>query len=175
MFKRFSATLLLFGALALSTHAAETVASAEVVKIAVFQFELQDSSAAGGVLAQDERDKAYLAEATEIARQMLTASGKYEITGLASADVSAIARHGLRNCAECAGKLAHDLGGQLAMVGTVNRVGRTEYTVNIRILDAPTGKIVSSGSTGLRLGTRDSWPRGVKSLLGKYLVAETAK
>jgi hypothetical protein len=57
------------------------------------------------------------------------------------------------------------------MIGVVGRVNRTEYTVQIRIIDAATKEIVSSGTTGLRMGANYSWPRGVKWLMKERILA----
>ena len=51
------------------------------------------------------------------------------------------------------------------MIGLVTRVTRTEYTLQIVVRDAGSGEVVSNSFTGLRMGTNDTWPRGVKSLM----------
>ena len=50
-----------------------------LVKIAVFDFELEDKSAGGGVVPQDAIDIENLKISTEEARRMLSASGRYSI------------------------------------------------------------------------------------------------
>ena len=45
--------------------------AAEPIRIAVFDLELDDRSAGGGVVALDAHDTQYLRQATELARQML--------------------------------------------------------------------------------------------------------
>ena len=62
------AVLILAGSLSASLGANQALAAPEAVNIAVFQFELEDSSAGGGIIARDARDDAYLADATEMAR-----------------------------------------------------------------------------------------------------------
>jgi hypothetical protein len=56
------------------------------------------------------------------------------------------------------------------MVGVVTRVSRTEYTLQILIRDSQTGAVVSNDFTGLRMGTNDSWPRGVKWLMNNRIL-----
>ncbi len=54
-----------------------SLASANAVRIAVFDFELEDHSAGSGIIAEDPHDAQYLAQATDEARRMLAASGRF--------------------------------------------------------------------------------------------------
>ena len=65
-------------------HAAESGAqqAAAPIKIAVFDFELEDRSAAGDTGASPVETK-YLAQATEEAKRALAASGRYSIVDTA--------------------------------------------------------------------------------------------
>ena len=76
-------------------HAAESGAqqAAAPIKIAVFDFELEDRSAAGDTGASPVETK-YLAQATEEAKRALAASGRYSIVDTAGADMSAAQGHG---------------------------------------------------------------------------------
>jgi hypothetical protein len=161
--------LLLICAFGLGPAATMAMADSPPIRIAVFPFELQDSSAAGGVVDPDDRDRQYLTESTAMAEKMLAAAGKYQLVDASSADIAASAPHGLRNCITCAAALARDLGAAQALVGMINRIGRSEYTVVISIIDARTAAAASSGFSNLRFGARDSWPRGVKSLLSRHV------
>src|SRR3546814_17599011 len=49
------------------------------VKIAVFDFELDDRSAGGGIIGADATDTEHLKNATEVARRRLAASGRYSL------------------------------------------------------------------------------------------------
>jgi uncharacterized protein DUF2380 len=146
---------------------AERARADDPIKIAVFDFELLDTSAAAGIIPPDKSDLTFLAESTEEAKSLLSDTGRYEVI-----DTSAASQRNLANCGRCEGPLAQKLGAEQAMIGVVGRVNRTEYTVQIRIIDAATKEIVSSGSTGLRMGANYSWPRGVKWLMEKQILAE---
>src|SRR6188472_3960994 len=95
--------------------------SAVPVKIAVFSFELEDKSAGGGIIAQDERDTRYLTEATDEAKRLLAASGEYTIIDATGADLGSARQYGLRNCGGCEAKIARKLGAEQAMLGVVTR------------------------------------------------------
>lgn len=155
------------GFLALSVLIARPIGpvAAEPIRIAVFELELDDRSAGGGVVAPDAHDSKYLRQATEVARQMLAASGRYSVvdTGSVAGEISAAG--GASHCSGCYGPLALKLGADQAMVGLLTRVSRTEYTLQLLVQDARTGAVVSDGFTGLRMGANYSWPRGVKALM----------
>ncbi|MGK6311787.1 DUF3280 domain-containing protein [Neorhizobium sp. DT-125] len=134
------------------------------MSIEVFPFELEDKSAGAGIIPPDEHDRRYLSESAQVAREMLSQSGRFTIIDGAARDEAA-APHGLRNCGGCEGRIAREHGASLALLGVVTRVNRTEHTMFIRILDAETGKPVSVGFTDLRMGANYAWPRSVKWLM----------
>jgi hypothetical protein len=140
-------------------------------KIAVFDFELDDRSAGGGIIAQDAIDIDNLKLATQEARRMLSASGRYGVVEAGAVAGDVISAGGLRHCNGCEAALAKTLGADQAMVGLVTRVNRTEYTLQILVRDAATGVVVSNDFTGLRMGANYAWPRGVKWLMDNRVLA----
>lgn len=149
-------------------------ASANAVRIAVFDFELEDHSAGSGIITEDPHDAQYLAQATDEAKRMLAASGRFVLVDTKGA-VTGPETNGLRNCGGCAAAIAQKLGAAQAMIGVVTRVNRTEYTLLIRITDAHTGATVSNNYTNLRMGANYAWPRGVKWLMDNQLLATESK
>ena len=116
-------------------------ASPALIKIAVFDFELEDMSAAGGTGAGPDETK-FLAQVTEEAKQKLAQSGHYAIVDTAKADLAAAEGHGLRNCRGCDTAFAAKLGADQAMVGVVTKISMTEYTVTVQVSDARTGAVI---------------------------------
>lgn len=135
------------------------------MSIEVFPFELEDKSAGAGIIPPDEHDKRYLSESAQVAKDMLTRSGRFTVIDMPAKDEQAAAPHGLRNCGGCEARIAKEDGASLALLGVVTRVNRTEHTMFIRILDAETGKPVLQGFTDLRMGANYAWPRSVKWLM----------
>jgi hypothetical protein len=158
-----------------SRAAEQGQAPATTVSIAVFDFELEDRSAGGGVISEDPQDVRYLAEATDEAKRRLAASGRFGLVDTKGADLGTATTRGLRNCSGCAAAIAAKLGADQAMIGVVTRVNRTEYTLLIRITDAVTGAIVSDNYTNLRMGANYAWPRGVKWLMDNKLLPADSK
>jgi hypothetical protein len=148
-------------------------AMAEPVKdIVVFDFEMMDSSAAGGIIPQDEIDTRYLTESTQVAKTFLQSSGAYKIVDAKPAATEIAQAGSLRNCNGCEAAIASKLGGELAMTGIVNRISRTEFEMAIKVVDSDTGAPVAFGYTGLRMGANYAWPRGAKWLMEQRVMAK---
>jgi hypothetical protein len=141
------------------------------VKIVVFDFELNDRSAGGGIISQDAIDTENLKMSTEEARRMLAESGRFSIVDAGSAADDLVAAGGIRHCDGCEGPMARKLGADQSMAGIITRVNRTEYTLQIIVRDAQTGAIVSNVFTGLRMGANYAWPRGVKWLMNNRILS----
>jgi hypothetical protein len=135
------------------------------LKLAIFDFELDDRSAAGGVIAKDAIDDENLKKATELAHQRLEASRRYVLVDTSPVVNELIAKGGVRACDGCEASLGKKLGADQSMIGIIARVSRTEYTLQLVIRDARTGAILSNAFSGLRMGANYSWPHAVTSLI----------
>ena len=140
------------------------------VKIAVFDFVLDDKSAGGGIVAADAVDIENLKKSTAEARRLLSGSGRYTIIDASSTVADLEAAGGILGCNGCEGPLARKLGADQSMVGVITRVARTEYTLQVLVRDANSGKVLSNDHTGLRLGANYSWPRGVRWLMTRKIL-----
>ncbi len=78
----------------------------------------------------------------------------------------------MHSCSGCVGPITKKLGADQAVIGTVTRISRTEYTMLIQVFDAATGEPVSRYFTGLRMGADYSWPRGAKWLMKNRVLAK---
>jgi hypothetical protein len=141
----------------------EARAAAEPIKIAVFDFELEDLSAA--VAGTPESDVTQLASVTDSVRQLFAQSDRYTVVDVGNVEARAVKAHTLRECDGCDAGLAATLGAEQSLVGVVSRISRTEYVVKFRIRDARTGGVVSEGDSGLRMGADYSWARGATRLI----------
>lgn len=141
-------------------------------RIAVFDFELEDKSAGGAIIAVDARDRQYLLEATNEAKRLLQASGRYVVADTGAARLDETARkYGVRNCHGCEAAAARGLGADAAMTGVITRVNRTEHTLLIRIVDARTSASIVAGFTDLRMGANYAWPRSAKWVMTRRILA----
>jgi hypothetical protein len=147
----------------------EAHAAAEPIKIAVFDFELEDLSAA--VAGTPESDVTQLASVTDMVRQLFAQSNRYTLVDVDDVEARAVKTHTLRECDGCEAGLASTLGAEQSFVGVVSRISRTEYVVKFRIRDARTGEVVSEGDSGLRMGADYSWGRGATRLIKDRVLA----
>lgn len=135
-----------------------------VVKLAVFDFELEDATPAAALLGQTSRSDAVMEKVSADARQMLARSGRYLLVDVSDVDAQPVREKGLRNCEGCEAGIALEAGAEQALIGVVRRVTQTDYYVQIQITDARTGKILNQQSANFA-GSAEGWSSGVRMLL----------
>jgi hypothetical protein len=140
------------------------------IRIAVFDFELDDFSAGAGIAGDSSADAMQLDRATSEARRLIAQSGRYALVDVSSAEGEAVNGRYLRQCNGCEAAIALRLGADQAFVGVVTRISRTEYTVRFQIRDAHTGALVLARQSDLRMGADYSWNRGAAWLINNRLL-----
>lgn len=163
-----AAVMALLGAALLAGLPAKAAPSA-AVRLAVFEFELEDFSA-GASSRETQADIEHLARVTDEVRQLLSNSGQYDLVDVGAADSPVVNGHTLRHCDGCEAAIALELGAEQSFVGVVRRITRTEYQVRFQLRDARTGTIVAEGNSGLRMGADYSWSRGAVRLVKDRLL-----
>jgi Protein of unknown function (DUF2380) len=136
------------------------------VNLAIFDFELEDESAATSPVPSDTRE---LANTTEAIRQLLGQSGRYRVVATGG-DVDAAKSRSLRDCGGCDAGIALKLGADQSFVGVVRRISRTEYTIRFQLRDAHAGTVIAAADSGLRMGANYSWSRGAVRLVRDRLL-----
>lgn len=137
------------------------------IKLAAFDFELEDFSAAASSAGETEADAAKLAQVTKEVRDLLAQSGRYSLVDVGASDATS---RRLRDCQGCDAAIALKLGAEQSFVGVVRRISRTEYIVRFQIRDAQTGAVLSDENSGLRMGADYSWSRGAAQLIKTRLL-----
>ncbi len=166
----FSAGVLVFfaGLLPAFDTSANTPPS---VKLAIFDFELEDFSAGGQLIGESPADATQLNLATSEARRLIAQSGRYSLVDVSGADTEAVKAHWLRKCNGCDAGIAFTLGADQSLIGIVTRISRMEYTVGFQIRDARDGAVIFNKQTDLRMGADYSWSRGVAWLIKNRLLS----
>lgn len=140
--------------------------------VAVFDFELIDTSLQGeveGVRADETRRLVLISDAL---RAALGASDRYELVDTAPA-AQAIAEAGyLYGCNGCEAAIAASLGADLAVAGTVQKVSNLILNINVYIREARRPDRVRVYSVDIRGNTDESWLRGISYLLRNRLLGE---
>lgn len=166
--RRFVAALL--GACCLAL--AGTGAAADTPRLAVFDFELIDTSLEGEISGARVDEQRRLILIGDLLRRQLAESGRYEIVdvGPAAADIEKAGY--LHGCNGCDAKIARGLGADLAMTGTVQKVSNLILNINLYIRDAQSGKRLRAMSVDIRGNTDRSWSRGVSYLVRNRILKE---
>jgi len=141
------------------------------IKLAIFEFELEDFSGAGGVVEETPDDAAELKRATSEARQLIAQSGRYNLVDVSGADAEPVKRRSLRNCSGCDARIALTLGADQSLTGIIKRISRTEYAVGVQVRNTRDGAVIFNKQTDLRMGANYSWNRGVSRLIQNTLLA----
>ena len=142
------------------------------VKLALFPFELEDSSAAAGYVAPDDIDREQLRLSTEEARRLIAASGRYQLVDVSAVSLEAAKAGKLRDCDGCEARIAAGLDADQSMIGIVTRITRMEYAVTYKIRDARSGALVDVKQTDLRMGANVAWSRGARWLIENRLLEQ---
>ena len=143
---------------------------AEPAKVAVFDFELVDTSLQGEVDGPRADEQQRLAQTGDQVRKALTLSGRFIVIDIASVRAAAQARH-LQSCGGCEVNFAQQLGADLAITGVVQKVSALILNMNIYLRDARTGQLVTAMSADFRSNTDESWSRTMRFLLRNRLLA----
>jgi hypothetical protein len=141
-----------------------------VVKLAVFDFELDDVTPAASFLGQTTSDEATMEKVSSEARRMLAESGRFILVDVSKIDAEPVRSRSLRNCNGCEDGIALQAGADQALTGVVKRVTQTDYYVLVQISDAQTGKVLNQQDANFA-GGPDGWASGVRMLLKHQVLA----
>ena len=138
--------------------------------VAVFDFELIDTSLEGAIRGARADEQERLARLSDQLRQLLRNSGQFSLV-----DITPIAREAqasnLQACGGCDTQLAKRIGAELAITGTVQKVSNLILNMNIYVRDASSGATVTAMSADMRGNTDESWSRTLDWLIRNRLLA----
>ena len=140
------------------------------VRVAVFDFELIDTSLEGEMSGQRADEQRRLKLISDQLRRQLGESGRYKVVDqTAAAEVIAEAGY-LHGCNGCEADIARALGAEVAITGTVQKVSNLILNINIYLRDAKSGESLGGMSADIRGNTDKSWSRGVSYLVRNRLL-----
>jgi hypothetical protein len=149
---------------------APLAARAASSQVAVFDFELIDTSLQGEVDGPRSDEQGRLMRAGDQVRKALADSGRFSVLDIAPVNAAA---HGsnLQACGGCEVALARQLGADLVITGTVQKVSNLILNINFYLRDVHTGQLVTAMSADMRGNTDESWMRAADYLLRNRLLA----
>jgi hypothetical protein len=140
------------------------------VKIAVFEFELEDVSPGASSTGENASDSARMQAVTGEARRVLAKSGRYDLIDTNGVDAEPVKERSLRSCNGCDAGIALKLGAEQSFIGIVTKVTNTDYYVSLLITDTRSGKVVNQ-QTAFFTGADDAWASGVRMLIKHGVLA----
>jgi hypothetical protein len=138
--------------------------------VAVFDFELIDSSLEGEMKGSRADEQARLAGLGDQLRHRLLQSDQFKLVDIASIADEARASN-LHACNGCDTRLAKSLGAELAVTGTVQKVSNLILNMNIYVRDVSSGDTIAAMSADMRGNTDESWSRTLDWLIRNRLLA----
>jgi hypothetical protein len=135
----------------------------------VFDFELVDTSLEGEMNGPRADEQARLARTSEQLRQRLAESGKFALVDGAPVAAAAHASN-LQACGGCDAQLARQVGADLAITGTVQKVSNLILNMTIYIRDAASGRPLTAMNADFRSNTDESWSRTLDWLVRNRLL-----
>lgn len=139
------------------------------IKIAVFDFELEDLSPPAVLLKKPTDSATTMEKVSSAAREELTHSGRYTVVDTSKLDAKPVTEKSLRDCNGCEAALAEQLGAEQSMIGLVRKVTETDYYVVIRIRDARSGKILDQ-EEAMFAGDQTGWASGARMLIRHQVI-----
>jgi hypothetical protein len=161
-------TLLIFGSFCTLVFcvlvAGPPPARAHVLRAAIFDFELIDTSLEGATNGPRADETARLARLGDQLRALVTSSGKLEVVDIAPVRAEAHQTN-LQACGGCDADLARKLGAELAITGTVQKVSNLILNINLYARVVATKQPLVAMSVDIRGNTDQSWSRGLEYLV----------
>jgi len=138
--------------------------------VAVFDFELIDTSLEGTLRGPRDDERARLAHVGTQLRERLRESGRFDVLDVAPVAGEAAASN-LQSCGGCDIALAKRIGAELAITGTVQKVSNLILNMNIYVRDVSAETTVAVMSADMRGNTDESWSRALDWLVRNRLLA----
>jgi Protein of unknown function (DUF2380) len=163
--KRLSSALLVSWVFVLGLHGPSRAQT-----VAVFDFELIDTSLEGEIRGARPDEQARLDQLNVRLRGRLKDSGRFSLVDIAPVAAEARASN-LQGCGGCDTRLAARVGAELSVTGTVQKVSNLILNMNIYVRDASSGATIAAMSADMRGNTDESWFRTLDWLIRNRLLA----
>lgn len=146
------------------------VAAGEESGLAIFDFELMDTSLDGELRGPDPAEQTRLESLAPQLRAALAHQAGYRIVDIAPVAAQAHAAN-LQACGGCDTALAGMLGARFSVTGTVQKVSNLILNINVYVRDVADVHMVAAASADIRSNSDESWRRGLDWLIRHRLKA----
>ncbi|MGQ0686105.1 DUF3280 domain-containing protein [Bradyrhizobium sp.] len=145
-------------------------ARAEPPKLAVFDFELMDTSLEGEMRGPQAEEHERLIRISGLVRRQLAESGKFQLLDIAPVKAAADASN-LQACGGCDVQYAQRVGADLVITGVMRKISTLILNLTIFVRDVHTGQLITAMNADLRGNTDESWTRATSYLIRNRLLA----
>ncbi|MDQ0327598.1 hypothetical protein J2R99_003467 [Rhodopseudomonas julia] len=147
-------------------------AEAAPLKIAVFDFELVNTSTGDPPNAAEKQRLAMLSDRL---REALGADKTFAVVDIAPVR-ERVAETRLQACGNCDRSFAETVGADLSMVPVIHKMSELILNISIAVRDVKTGRIIAGFNADIRSNTDRSWQKGLDWLLvNRILPKDTAQ
>jgi hypothetical protein len=145
-------------------------ARADPSKLAVFDFELLDTSLEGEMRGPqaDEHDR--LIRISDQVRKQLTESGKFQLLDISPVKAAAEGSN-LQACGGCDIQYAQRIGADLVVTGVMRKISTLILNLTIFVRDVHTGQLITAMNADFRGNTDEPWTRATSYLVRNRLLA----
>ena len=145
-------------------------ARADPPKLAVFDFELLDTSLEGEMRGPQADEHARLIHISDLVRRQLTESGKFRLLDIAPVKAAAEGSN-LQSCGGCDVQYAQRIGADLVVTGVMRKISTLILNLTIFVRDVHTGQLITGMNADFRGNTDESWTRATNYLVRNRLLA----
>ncbi|MBC8129632.1 MAG: DUF3280 domain-containing protein [Rhizobiaceae bacterium] len=131
--------------------------------VAVFDFELIDTSLEGQMKGVNPAETARLGTMAPQLRVLVAGEPDLAVLDVGPVREKSLERS-LRKCEPCALDLGRELGADIVVTGTVQKVSNLILNINAYGHEVKTGTLVSQGSADIRGNNDEMWTRGLDAL-----------
>jgi len=139
-------------------------AQARALRVAIFDFELIDTSLEGATNGPRADETARLVRLGDQLRMLVTNSGKFEVIDIAPVRTEAHTAN-LQACGGCDADFAQKLGAEVSITSTVQKVSNLILNINLYARVVATREPLVAMSVDIRGNTDESWSRGLEYLV----------
>lgn len=147
-----------------------TAAQCAEPKIAVFDLELLDTSLDGELKGPRDDEHVRLLRISSQLRDELRQSSRFELLDMTSTNAAAHEKN-LQACGGCDVQMAQQIGADLALTGTVQKISNLILNMTMYLRSAHTGRLVATMNADFRGNTDESWSRALSYLVRNRLLA----
>ena len=147
-----------------------TPARADPPKLAIFDFELLDTSLEGEMRGPQADERNRLMLISDQVRRQLTESGKFQLLDISPVK-AAVEGSNLQACGGCDVQYGQRIGADLVVTGVMKKISTLILNLTIFVRDVHTGQLITAMNADFRGNTDESWTRATSYLVRNRLLA----